>query len=214
MLVIERIPFIENWFFFGFLVQVTLLGIVHYRIEGAWTTVFLNSGRPSVLRPRQSFDATSMFILLLNTFVSVSFFLAKFLMGDFYIKSAFTVAALIAAAILVVWHFDYFFLWFFTQKASFKAIYEGNVWLCLLGMMVVGLNFIQFFFSASRFIFVVLIALSLFVFVLRLWALATVTKNIGLLWYYFILYFYTVYVIPSVLISKYYDSQWLELLTP
>ncbi|MFM7663583.1 MAG: hypothetical protein ACKO68_03540, partial [Bacteroidota bacterium] len=59
-----------------------------------------------------------------------------------------------------------------------------------------------------------LLLLVLVVFCIRLRFLVVGTKNTDFSWYYFILYLCTVYVIPSVLLSKYYESHWLELLTP
>ena len=210
----ERFPLIENWFFLGFLLQVLMLGIVHYRIEGSWVTVFLNSGRPSTLRARQSLDKASVRVLLLNVAVSTVFFVAKFLVLDFYLNTSFVIAILIAVLSFLIWHFDYLFLWFFIQQSPSKSVYEGNVWLCLLGIIVVVFNFLQFFIAPSSAVLWSLLLVVFVVFCIRLRVLVVGTKNTGFLWYYFILYLCTAYVIPSILISKYYDAHWLDFLTP
>jgi hypothetical protein len=191
-----------------------MLGIVHYRIEGSWVTVFLNSGRPSTLRARQSLDKASVRVLLLNVAVSTVFFVAKFLVLDFYLNTSFVIAILIAVLSFLIWHFDYLFLWFFIQQSPSKSVYEGNVWLCLLGIIVVVFNFLQFFIAPSSAVLWSLLLLVFVVFCIRLRVLVVGTKNTGFLWYYFILYLCTAYVIPSILISKYYDAHWLDFLTP
>jgi hypothetical protein len=191
-----------------------MLGIVHYRIEGSWVTVFLNSGRPSTLRARQSLDKASVRVLLLNVAVSTVFFVAKFLVLDFYLNTSFVIAILIAVLSFLIWHFDYLFLWFFIQQSPSKSVYEGNVWLCLLGIIVVVFNFLQFFIEPSSAVLWSLLLVVFVVFCIRLRVLVVGTKNTGFLWYYFILYLCTAYVIPSILISKYYDAHWLDFLTP
>ena len=191
-----------------------MLGIVHYRIEGSWVTVFLNSGRPSTLRARQSLDKASVRVLLLNVAVSTVFFVAKFLVLDFYLNTSFVIAILIAVLSFLIWHFDYLFLWFFIQQSPSKSVYEGNVWLCLLGIIVVVFNFLQFFIAPSSAVLWSLLLVVFVVFCIRLRVLVVGTKNTGFLWYYFILYLCTAYVIPSILISKYYDAHWLDFLTP
>jgi hypothetical protein len=106
------------------------------------------------------------------------------------------------------------FLWFFIQQSPSKSVYEGNVWLCLLGIIVVVFNFSQFFIAPSSAVLWSLLLLVFVVFCIRSRVLVVGTKNTGFLWYYFILYLCTAYVIPSILISKYYDAHWLDFLTP
>lgn len=210
----ERFPFIDNWFFLGFLLQVLFLGMVHYRIEGSWFTVFTNSVKPAILRARQSLDNLSMALLLFNAAMSLAFLIAKFLIVDFYLLTSMVSALLIALLFLCFWHLDYLFLWFFLQQSPSKSVYEGNVWLGLLGIFFVAFNFIQFFLAPDSTVLLCLLALMFAVFCLRLRALVFGAKITGFLWYYFILYLCTVYVVPSILISKYYNAHWLDFLTP
>ncbi|MFM7723687.1 MAG: DUF4271 domain-containing protein [Bacteroidota bacterium] len=210
----DRLPLIDTWFFAGILVQIVLVGAVHYRISGSWASVFFNSGRTTTLRPRQSFDPVSVFCLLLNVGVSLTFFLTNFLTGVFYVKSAFIVASALAAIFFLVWHFDYVVLWFFAQSNPLKLMHDGNILLCFLGLLLLGFNFIQLFTGPISWLMYGVLTLLLLMFFLRIWVLVFVPRSMGFTWYYFILYLCTVYVIPSVLLSKYYESQWLELLTP
>jgi hypothetical protein len=214
MILNERFPLIENWFFLGFLLQVFLLGIVNYRMEGSWVTVFLNSGRPTTLRARQSLDKASVAILLLNAVVSTIFLVAKFLVADFYLNTSLVIALLVTVLSFVIWYLDYLFFWFFLQQYPSKSIYEGNVWLCFLGIVFVIINFLQFFTAPTSVTLWLLLMLVFVVFCIRLRGLVIGAKISVFLWYYFILYLLTVYVVPSILISKYYKAHWFDFLTP
>lgn len=214
MVLNDRIAFLENWYFLVWLLQVFLLGLVHYRIGGSWAALLLSSGRNAGFRSGQAFDKVSILSLFINLGLGIALFLTNYLVATFYLKTAFWIALCISIVVLLLWHLDYFFLWFFLHKVTLKTLQDGNVGLYFFSVLTVGINFLQIFLDPSITVLWILVGLFIVIFCVRFWTIGFGFLKTGFLWYYFILYFCTVYVVPSALLSKYYNPQWLELLTP
>ena len=209
----HRVPFLENWVIIGLITQVLLIGVVHFRIFGQWSVALKKRGNSSVLIDKP-FDRTSIWLLILNAFLGGVVLLTSLLSSYYYFKSSLGNAIIVAFSFLLLWHLDYLTFWIFSKKSFLEPLLVGNIQLYILGIFVFGVNVVHFFKLTNGNMGLILVVSFLFFFLLRTFFLALRLNSLGFSWYYFILYFCTVYVIPSVLISKYYESQWLEFLTP
>lgn len=208
-----RVPFIENWVFFGIMAQIVLIGVVHFRFHGQWSGAFIRRGYSSVLVDKP-YDRTSIWLLLLNCCTGAVILMTSLFNGYFFLINSLSNSCIAAFSILLLWHVDYISFWVFSKKSFLEPLLSGNILLYTFGILLLGFNFLHFFKLAKLSLGFITVALFICFFIVRTLLLARRLNTLGFSWYYFILYFCTVYVVPSVLLSKHYSPHWLELLTP
>lgn len=208
-----RVPFIENWAIIGMMIQIFLLGLVNYRMYGQWASNFLKTGNNSVLM-NKPYDRTSIWLLLCNAYAGGVILVTSQLIGTYFLSTSLVLSCIGLLVFFLIWHMDYFSFWIFSKNNLIEQLLSGNVLLYVFGISLFLFNVVHFFKIVSFNVTVGVIGLFLCLFITRTLNLARRLNALGFSWYYFILYFCTVYVVPSVLLSKHYSPHWLELLTP
>ena len=212
---VNKAPFVENWVLLFLMIQFLIVGAANLRTEGRFLYSLAYLGKNVSFRARNELDRISSVLLHINTLIGFALFGSLMLCKNFYLNTALFSAMVFSILIYLVWHLDYLFLKLFISSLDVKSLQrKGNVAWIVLGVFTLGLNLLLIFHNTILLVSWALGALSFMALCYRIIRLLPELNGRQISWVYFILYLCTVYVIPSVLLSKYYESQWLELLTP
>lgn len=197
---------------FALIIQFSLLAWVRFRQQSVFQSLFLEVWLPQVqlerrLSEHQELDFFSRMALFLN--LSIGLFL-MFYLG---LSSKLFIALVLTVVFLLVYYLEYLFMFFLTPKRELlQSWLVGNKLLMAFGLLVLLLNTIFTFneFDKTYIWYVTCGGLSL---VLIYRALVTLKGALGqgFLWYYIILYFCTVYLVPGALMAHYMKSFWTTL---
>jgi len=211
---IARSPYIETWFFAGIMLQILLLGLVNFRISGPWLSALFQVRASTQANIRPPMGIFRGLLLFCNALIGLTLFFSYYFQADFFLKSALVLALSLSILLAIIWHLDYLVFWILVGKFPIIELQQGNVAWVTLGIGLLAMNSVGLFMNPSLFLWWATLGFSLVLLLVRIIWMGFAMQKHGFSWYYFILYFCSVYVIPSVLISKYYESQWLEFLTP
>lgn len=213
--------FVDHWKVLFFLAQWILLVTVSFRNDGSLLKSVLNSAASKLAvkvkrEASQKLDGLSHLVLHVFCVANVTFLFSLGFANTYYLYTSFLMAFVVTLSLLTLWFLDYLLLLVSTANVTFSAssLRFGNVLWYLFGFFVFGINFILTF-NKGGFIPFELVCLGIFV----LFLLVKVLKGFlsaltnGFPWYYLILYFCTVYVVPMMFVKKWIGSNWLELLT-
>lgn len=204
----------DNWALLWLALQITIIGIVHFKNSSKWREFFFLFSLVKSSKDKDSIIAQTISLLNLNTILGIGFFLLIILKQNAIGIHEVIYNLKIISLIYVVWHADYFLFWVISGKFQKSQIWQGNIYLSFFGIFLIIFNGIEIFHLSFPNLFILTSVLFLLLFFFRFLAFVRNLMSSGFSWYYFILYFCTVYVVPSVLLSKHYRPHWLELLTP
>lgn len=210
-----RTPYIENWAIFLVFCQAILIGITYYRSYGGLFEAILDTGRKTTLGSRIQLDGLSRSLLQINNFIGVILFLSWYFVDAYFINTALLFAAAGAAVFFLFWHLDYLLFWSISAntKNSQQYMSLGNVPWFLFGIALAVTNAILVFNKHYEWGGVAFFSLLTIVLLIRVISGILFAVGIGFPWYYIILYLCSVYLLPIVLIQKFFGVFWPEILT-
>lgn len=202
-----------------FIIQFILLSIVRYRNKDFLQNVFLHifSSRSSLERKyhdKLGLDEFSFSLLLINSFLSISFSFCIGFSVEYYLKSAILWSMACTLFLFTLWYFEYFLILISTanRRITSAITITGNYLLIAYG--IISLAFNVFFILNNQFsfqlIFAGIVGFLCLLFIRVIHNLLAALKH-GFLWYYLILYFCAIYLAPGLLIIHFLGQNILKI---
>jgi hypothetical protein len=213
--------FVDQWKVVFFLAQCILLAALSIRTKGALIKAALHSeasafGVKMNRDANQKFNGLSHILMHFFCIANLIFLFSEGLSKTYYLYTASLIAMVLAVSLMVLWFLDGLLLLIASANLNFSAasFRFGNVLWYLFGFFVFACNAMLTFSKGSFTLFglICLFIFGLFVLVKVLKGVWSALRN-GFPWYYLILYFCTVYVVPILFLNEWIGANWLELLT-